>query len=126
MKERIFEKLLIYSIIIMIITVGITFIPLKGLFNFFLDDMSAEFIVAVLEQTGVSVLLIVLISKLGLYEKAGFKGRVQKLLLIWPGLLYILNSAQDWILGKTVIDTRYPVHIIFYILMYMSTGLFEV
>lgn len=50
---------------------------------------------------------------------------MEKVWLIWPGILFFLLNASDWLSGEIIIDQNYPTRIILYILLYLSTGLFE-
>lgn len=90
-----------------------------------MDDVSADFFGGFIVQTLTSVGIIYLIRKLGLFKNAGFQGKAEKIWLIWPGLLFVLFMVSDLLTGNLVIDFRYPIRIILYIMVYLSTGLFE-
>ena len=125
MKECIAKHPVMFSILLMAGAIALTFIPITALFTGFMDETAADFLAGFLEQTGVSILLIVLMHQLGMLNKAGFSGKIEKIWLIWPGILFLLFNANGWISGEIVIDQNYPIRIILYMLLYLSTGLFE-
>ena len=125
MKECIAKHPVMFSVLLMAGAVALTFIPITALFTGFLDETAADFLAGFLEQTVVSMLLILLMHKLGILNKAGFSRRIEKIWLIWPGVLFLLFNANGWISGEIVIDQNYPIRIILYMLLYLSTGLFE-
>lgn len=124
-KEFIFKYPFIFSVVIMITSVAVTFIPIAGLLMQYMEELSAEFLAGVIEQTLVSVLLIMLIARLKFLRAAGFKGNAEKIWLLWPGILFLLLMSTEWLCGEVVIDYNYPVRIVLYVLLYLSTGLFE-
>lgn len=125
MKDFIFKKPIISSVFISVLTIGLTFIPLGRLFTSFLELQSAQYLSGLLEQLFVSFLLIVVIKKLGLLQSAGFTQRPEKIWLIWPMLVFIVLNASDYLSGDLTINSTYPTRLILYILLYLSTGLFE-
>ena len=120
-----YEKPVIFSIITMILTIGITFIPLYSLFTGILTEQAADYASGFLEQMLVSVVLIILLSKMQLLKPAGFHFHVQQLWIIWPTILIIVLNLLSIIDGTIVIDTNKKVTIVLYILVYLSTGVFE-
>jgi membrane protease YdiL (CAAX protease family) len=93
-----------------------------------MDSQSASYVVGIVEQGGVSILLVVLLKKLGLMKEAGFTGPSQwkQIWLLWPILLYtLLNGATAPFDGTLTIDTGKPLLIILFILIYLSTGFLE-
>lgn len=120
-----YEKPVIFSIITMILTIGITFIPLYSLFTGILTEQAADYASGFLEQMLVSVVLIILLSKMQLLNPAGFHFHVQQLWIIWPTILIIVLNLLNIIDGTIVIDTNKKVTIVLYILVYLSTGVFE-
>ena len=125
LQRFIFNKPLVASIIIIIISVGMTFIPINVLFMWINDGQSAEYMAGIVEQTGVSICLIILLKKLHLLEQAGFKNIGKNLWVMWPiVILSVLDTTELWD-GTRVLDYTRPMRILLYGLVYLSTGLFE-
>jgi membrane protease YdiL (CAAX protease family) len=93
-----------------------------------MDLQSASYLVGIVEQGGVSILLVLLLKKLGIIEAAGFTKPSQwkQIWLIWPILVYtILNGATAPFDGTLTIDTSKPYLILLFVLIYLSVGFFE-
>ena len=106
----------------------LTEIHLENWLSNFMDFQSASYLVGIVEQGGVSILLILLLKKLGLLEASGFTKPSQwkQVWIIWPILLYtILNGATAPFDGTLTIDTGKPVLILLFALLYLSTGFLE-
>lgn len=127
LKVFAFEKPIIFSIILIIITVALTSIPLGPIFSHFLDHQSSEYVTGILEQVFVSALMIMVLKRFNLLKYVGFTSHSQwkDLWIIWPMLLFALLNGSEFIMGNIVIDKSRPLVIVLFVLVYLSTGLFE-
>lgn len=125
LKKFAFEHPVIFSFILMSVSIGMTFIPLNQILLCGVSEQTAEYTAGVIEQTLVSILLIILLSKMQLLKEAGFRFKVKQILIVWPMLLIIVLNSLELIDGTVRIDTTQKTTIIMYILVYLSTGLFE-
>lgn len=125
LKEFVSKKPVIFSILVMIFSIGITFIPLDAFLFQDLNRQAAEYASGMVEQTFVSMLLILLLMKLQLLEAAGIHGRIRQLWLVWPMLLIAFLDALELLDGTVRIDMSHKMTVILYILVYLTTGLFE-
>ncbi len=122
-KKQILKRILIFSVCI--ISVIVIFMPLPPIFNGVGGEQTAEYLSGIIEQVVVSVMLIFLLKKMDLLEKAGFKRKSKELWIIWPIILFMLLNASDFLTGGLVIDKSKPLLIILFVLLYLSTGLVE-
>ena len=127
LKKVAFKNTIFFSIILIIITVGLTSIPLNFLLSDFLDKQSINYIAGILEQTVVSLLLILMLKKFQLLHAAGFSNIRQwkDLWIVWPIVIFFLLNASDFFSGTLKINMAKPWILILYILVYTTTGLFE-
>lgn len=123
--ERVFEHPAIASIFIMFVAIALTFIPLAPVLEPICGDQTAEYMTAIIEQVLVSLMLIAGLKKIGLFEKAGFRGKVHAIWVMWPMVVFCLLWLVDDFSGNKQIDWTRPVVVITYVLSYLSTGLFE-
>ena len=107
----------------MFVAIGFTFIPLESVLQKACSEQAAVYWSTIIEQVIVSIILVIVLKKIDLFEKVGFTVKVKELWIIWPMLLFCLLSVVDYIDGK--IDWSRPGIIILFALSYMSTGLFE-
>lgn len=124
-KNHILKQPLIFSLFILALSVAITFIPLSPLFCGIFEEQAAGYIAGIIEQTMVTFMLIHLLKKLGLIEKAGFKRKSKELWILWPIIPFVLLNASDFLTGSLAIDKSKPLLVILFVLVYLSTGLFE-
>lgn len=125
LKKFAFEKPVLFFVILILCSVGITFIPLNSFLFHSLNEQAAGYASGVVEQTLVSVLLIILLAKMQLLNQAGFRLKVKQLWIVWPMVLIAVLDALELFDGTVKIDTSSRSTIIMYILVYLSTGLFE-
>lgn len=123
--KLILKRPLIFSLFIIILSVVITFIPMSPLFDGICGEQASEYIAGIIEQTIVSVMLILLLKKIDLLEKVGYKRKSKELWVLWPMLPFILLNASDFLTGGIIIDKSKPLLIMLFVLVYLSTGLFE-
>ncbi|BCN32896.1 CPBP family intramembrane glutamic endopeptidase [Anaeromicropila herbilytica] len=123
-RKFILKRPVIFSLAIIIISVALTSIPLSFLFDSICGQQEAEYIVGILEQTVVSVILILFLKKIDYLKKAGFQRKCNELWILWPMICFILLNASDY-LGSVAIDKSKPLLILLFVLVYLSTGLFE-
>ena len=86
------------------------------------------YLIGIVEQTGVGLLLLLLLKKLGLLEAAGFTNpsKWKQVWLIWPILLYaVLNGGTSPFDGTLTIDTSKPLLIVLFTLLYFAVGFME-
>jgi membrane protease YdiL (CAAX protease family) len=127
LKTYAFEKPVIFSIILIIVIVSFTFIPMAPIFSPFLDHQSCEYVAGIFEQVFASLVLIMILKRFNLLKSAGFTSPKQwkDLWIIWPMLLFALLNGSDLFSGNIIIDKSKPLVIVLFILVYLSTGLFE-
>lgn len=116
------------AILIMLIAVPLTEIPLQDWFTFGLDKQGASYMTGIIEQGGVSLLLVLLMHQLGMIVEGGFTHlRTWKALwLSWPMLVYcVLNGGTSPFDGTLTIDTSRPTIIVLFVLLYASVGFIE-
>lgn len=127
LKTYAFEKPVIFSIILILIFVSVTSIPMAPIFLPFLDQQSSEYVTGIFEQVVASIVLIMILKRFNLLERAGFTSSKQwkDLWIIWPMLVFALLNGSDLFSGTIIIDKSKPLVIVLFILVYLSTGLFE-
>ncbi len=129
-KLKIFvTKYPVISVIVLILfSTVLTEIHVEDQLTALLDFQSASYLVGIVEQTGVGLLLLLLLKKLGLLEAAGFTkpSKLKQVWLIWPILLYaVLNGGTSPFDGTLTIDTSKPLLIVLFILLYLAVGFME-
>lgn len=125
LKEKILRYPLISSILIVVVSISITFISLPVIITQNFNQQMVDYLSGIIEQVTVAILLIMLLKKLGLYEKAGFSFEIKKLWLVWPIILFIILNASDLLTGTIKINMAKPWMILAFVIVYLSTGLFE-
>jgi membrane protease YdiL (CAAX protease family) len=104
----------------------LTSIPLEKLFISYITSQTAGYIGGFLLQSVAGVFLAWLTYQFGFSQVAGYNRLKswQRVWLIWPLLLLILLQATN-IFDPHMKFVNDPLKIIFFILVYLSTGLFE-
>lgn len=127
LKNFAFKKTVLFSILLIIVTVAITFIPMNMVFFNSLDKQSINYIAGIIEQTLVSILLIIMLKKFKLLKHVGFNKPKQwkSLWILWPMIIFVFLNLSDLLGGNLKIDTSKPLRILLFILVYATTGLFE-
>ena len=119
---------LISVIVLILFSTVLTEIHVEDKLSALLDFQSASYLIGIVEQTGVGLLLLLLLSKLSLLEAAGFTqpSKWKQVWLIWPILLYsVLNGGTSPFDGTLTIDTGKPLLIVLFILLYLAVGFME-
>lgn len=119
------ERPYVSTIIILILSMGCIYLPLGNLLCGIVDEQSADYLGGFIAQTFASMVLIYLLKRMNLLKRAGFTTKVKDWWVIWPAIVLILMGLSDWIGGEFVLDTARPMAILTFILVYLSTGLFE-
>jgi len=125
LKEIILRYPLISSILIVAVSISITSISLPVIIAQNFNQQMVDYLSGIIEQVTVTILLIILLKKLGLYEKAGFSFKIRKIWLAWPIILFVILNASDLLTGNIKIDIAKPWMILAFVIVYLSTGLFE-
>ncbi|NMB55821.1 MAG: CPBP family intramembrane metalloprotease [Leptolinea sp.] len=127
LKPFAFRHPIFFALVIMGIAVPLTEIPLESLFSQSLSFQKASYISGILLQGGTSLLLALLITRLGMREEAGFTpiSRWKSVWLIWPLIAYSLLNGSDLLTGAIRIDWSDGSLIILYLLLYLSVGFVE-
>ena len=117
----------VFSSVVMVLATILTEIHAEEWLKKYMDYQSASYITGIVEQGVVSVLLVILIAKLGLLEAAGFTRptRWKQLWLIWPILVFSFLNGSDLFIGAIKLDLSKPVLIVLYTLLYISVGFVE-
>jgi uncharacterized protein len=127
-QTKIKNKPLIPLILIILVSTILTEIRLEKTLFASMDFQSASYLTGIIEQGSVSILLVLLIKRLGLMREAGFaKPQTWKsVLLIWPILIFsLMNGGTSPFDGTLTIDTGKPVLLMLFGLLYLSVGLVE-
>lgn len=122
-KEILLKYPLMSSILIVAMSISVTFIKLPVIITQNFDEQLVEYLTGIIEQVGVTVLLVIVLKKIGLYQKAGFSLKIKNIWLVWPIILFILLNASDMLTGTIKIDITKP--ILAFVIVYLSTGLLE-
>ncbi|MBU3217280.1 CPBP family intramembrane metalloprotease [Clostridium estertheticum] len=127
LKSYAFNGPVIFSAILIIVTVAFTFIPLGPIFSPFLGFQAGEYITGILEQVIASLFLILILKQFDLFKIVGFTRfkECKSLWIVWPMIILSFLNGAGLIDGSIVIDKSKPFVIILFILTYLSTGLFE-
>jgi uncharacterized protein len=118
----------VFSTVMMVIGTVLTEIHAEDWLKKFIDYQSACYITGIVEQGLVSVLLVVMLAKMGLLEAAGFTrpSKWKQLWLAWPiFVLAALNGGTAPFDGTLTIDFSRPGLIVLYTLLYVSVGFVE-
>ncbi|MBN1935090.1 MAG: CPBP family intramembrane metalloprotease [Anaerolineae bacterium] len=121
------DRPMLFSLLVMPAAILLTEIPLHGILLPLLDDPGARFLEGIIEQTLVGLVLVWLLVKLDLFEKARFTSPRQwkALWLMWPLVIITLLNFSSLIEGKLAIDTSRPGRIALYTCLALSIGFFE-
>ena len=118
----------VFAIIVLAIATPLTELHLENLFVSFLDEQSASYLSGIIQQGGVSILLIGLLKWLGMLKEAGFTriSEWKQVWLVWPILvLSILNLDEPFFDGTAVFDLSHPWLPVLFLLLYLSVGFIE-
>jgi membrane protease YdiL (CAAX protease family) len=117
----------LFSIIIIAFSDIFTEIHLEKYFKSYIGLQSASYLTGIFEQGLCSMILVALISSLRLLKNAGFTklNEWRQLWLGWPVLPLSALAGWSFFTGTMVIDTAKPGLIILFVLLFISTGLFE-
>ena len=103
-------------------------INLEGVLTPFMGFQKASYLSGTLVQGGVSVLMVLLIARLGMLREAGFTSPAQwkSLWLIWPVFVFsLLNGGLELIDGTYQINWADGGLIALFVLLYASVGFIE-
>ncbi|MBX4261283.1 hypothetical protein KTC96_06655 [Clostridium estertheticum] len=125
-KMYAFKRPVIFSAILIIVTVAFTFIPLGPIFLPFLGFQAGEYVTGILEQVIASLFLIIILKQFDLFKIVGFNRfkECQSLWIVWTMIIFSFLNGAGLIDGSIVIDKSKPFVIILFILTYLSTVLF--
>lgn len=118
---------LIFASVVMIVGTLLTEIHAEEWLKHFIDYQTACYITGIVEQGFVSILLVILLSRLGLVQAAGFTKPSQwkQIWLVWPILILTVLNGSDLFEGLLTIDTSRPMLIVLFALLYLSVGFVE-
>ncbi len=121
------HPLIMSMLAIVVFTVFTEAINLKPVFLNILGSQRAAYLSGTLVQGTASILLVILIASLGLLRNAGFTKPKQwkQLWLVWPVIILSVLVGWPFFSGTIHLDTSQPLVIIFYMLVYLSTGFYE-
>ncbi len=128
LQSIVFQHPLLFSGLVMVVATALTEIQLAGSLTGYMSYQSAHYLSGIIEQGGVSILLGVLLHKLGMADEAGFVKPKQwkSMWLIWPIFVYsILNCGTSPFDGTLTFDTSKPGLFVLFFLLYVSVGFFE-
>lgn len=127
-RSVVFQFPVTFAILVMIVAAALTEIHFEDRLAPYWGIQSASYLTGIIEQGGVSILLVILIRQLGMLEEAGFTHLKpwKSLWAIWPIFVFsIINGGTSPFDGTLTIDTSQPVLIMLYVLLYASVGFFE-
>ncbi len=127
MKQLASDRPVLFSLLVMLAALLLTEIPLNGILIPLLGNPGARFLEGIIEQMLVGLVLVWLLVKLDLFEKARFTSPRQwkALWLMWPLVIITLLNFSSLIEGKLAIDTSRPGRIALYTCLALSIGFFE-
>jgi len=116
-----------FSLIVMVIATALTEIPLADRLTPALGLQKASYLTGILEQGAVSLLLFLLIARVGLLREGGFTHprEWKAVWLIWPVLVYSLLNGSDVFLGTLKINWANGGLIALCVLLYITVGTVE-
>lgn len=128
MLERTEEPLqfpVLFSILVLMLTMVITEIPLNALFEKSFGLQAAYYLSVTLEQGVCAAIIAIYIAYAGILPHAGLvKPRSMKAIwLVWPILLLALVNGSSLFDGSITVDTSKP--LILFVLIALSTGFYE-
>jgi uncharacterized protein len=115
---------LLFSLFVVVITMLASEIPLEGLFLSFLSSQAAGYLQGIILQGVLGVALVALVYRLGWAKLCGLETpkNWKDLWLCWPFILLILFCALPL---PANIDTTRPLTILLFVVVFLTTGLFE-
>ena len=124
-KKWVEEYPIITAIILATIAIALTFVPLDSILFVIKDEQLVSYLNAVIEQVGISLLLIWGIKRRGKLAAYGYQLKVEKVGCCWLLGLYILSDIIAFMMSGKAIDWNRKLVVLMLILTYLSTGLFE-
>jgi membrane protease YdiL (CAAX protease family) len=128
LQSIVFKYPVAFGLLIIIPATLLTEIHLENNLFRSMDHQNASYLTGIIEQGGVSLLLVLLLRQLGLLKEAGFTrpGQWKNVWLIWPIFIFsVINGGTSPFDGTLTIDASQPVRIVLFVLLYISVGLFE-
>ncbi|MBI9051083.1 MAG: CPBP family intramembrane metalloprotease [Anaerolineaceae bacterium] len=128
LKTTILKYPIISAIVIMLIGTTLTEIHLEDNVLSWMDNQKASYLTGIIEQGGVSILLMLLLAWLGMLKQAGFTkpSEWKQVWLNWPILVFFLINTDFSVLGGTnPIDFSKPDLIFLFFLLYLAVGFIE-
>jgi len=128
LQSIVFKYPVAFGLLIIIPATLLTEIHLEDNLFRFMDHQNASYLTGIIEQGGVSLLLVLLLRQLGLLKEAGFTkpGQWKNVWLIWPIFVFsVINGGTSPFDGTLTIDASQPVRLVLFVLLYISVGLFE-
>jgi len=125
-KSLVFDHPIIFSLLLMVAFSFLTEINLDFILGIYFKKQNSSYLQGVISQGLCSILLVGVIYKLGILKQAKFtKPREwRELYHIWPIIILSLIMVVDYF-GNSNTNFSDPWTIIFYILVYLSTGFIE-
>lgn len=126
-KDFAFKRPILFSIIIFVVTDGVTNLPLDKLFLPFFLSQTSGYIAGAILQSIMTALLVVLSLNFGFARICGLTGikSWKQCWLYWPLVLFILLQGSNLFDPKMNFDKSNPIKIVFFVIVYLSSGLFE-
>ena len=127
-REFAYRHPIMTSIIAIGIFTCLTEIPqLEPLLLNYFDKQSASYLAGTIIQGLTSLLLVIVMAYFKLIKTVGFSKPPEwkQVLIAWPILALSLLASWSLFTGVLVIDMSKPLHILFYMLVYLSTGFYE-
>ncbi len=117
----------IFSIIIYFIFIYLTELRLDKFFTGYMDKQSASYLNGIVTQGVAALVILIIVDGLGLFKISRITGpgKWKQVWLAWP--ILILSVLNGWSVfgGAEKVDTSSPGLLILFVLVYISTGLFE-
>lgn len=126
MKKLSKDQNILVSIIVLVATFIITEIPLADFLSRVMDYQNASYLTGIIEQGISSVIILLVIVYMGLSKQAGISmPNLKKIWITWPVLLLSFYICIPYLIGDISIDSKRPITIILFILLYLTTGIYE-
>lgn len=127
LKTLILTHPLLSSLALIAGSIALTEIPFVKFLPTLVDAQATDYLSGAAVQFTASLLLVLFLKWLGLLPLARFNRPhpLKSLLLVWPILILTLLNGSELLEGALVIDGSKPLNILFFLLVYLSTGFFE-
>jgi membrane protease YdiL (CAAX protease family) len=127
LKEFALEKPLLFSILLMILSIYLEIVPANYLYLPFMNEQLASYFGEITMRVIICILLLIMLKYFEIIKMVYFTApaKWRHIWLIWPVIALILVNALDILTGKVTIDISQKALLLTFITNSISTGFFE-